>query len=327
MLYYEMVRGIPRRRISPPHRMGNAMKRENRLVLIMIALLLCLLCACAAPEPEPVPEAPAEPFGPALPADREIRAQGFYREDGGFVYVDENGSVLRTPGACEALGTRFWVRDDGTVSILSHTVTLADGRRFLLEDGDIVKAIGLHEYYGDLYFLQPDFSLLCGGSWKGLRFGDDGAYTCGNCEIDAFVNDLVNEVTEPAMTREEKLRAVYAYVFEHTEYQSNNNHVPRGAAASSWTEENMLRLMHRGKGNCYCYASLMYYCAKRLGYYNAKAISGGVMLNNDHGWLEIPVDGVPTVTDPELESKNYSTPGHIFLTPYDQTPWTYYLNE
>lgn len=300
--------------------------------VLLIAALLCALCACASAPSEAAPEAaPAEvygpmpPFGPALPDGwRAPQAPGFHCDGGVFSYADETGAVLCTPGDYTQLGTRFLCGDDGTLTILSHAVTLADGRRFLIRDGDIVRQIGLHEYYGNLYFLQPDFSLLCDGFWKGLYFGPTGEYTSGSAEIDAFVNSLVNEITEPSMSREEKLRACYEYVFDHTDYQSNNLHVARGAAAASWTQEYMLRLIERGKGNCYCYAAEMFYLARRLGYYNARAISGGVMLDNDHGWVEIPVNGVPTVTDPELESKNFSSPGHLFLTPYDKTPWTYY---
>lgn len=313
------------------------MKRGKWIGAALAGLVLAVL-ACASgvlpiieekPAPEPAPEIVAAQPEPVeeKPFSTDGLEPGFTRVDGAFYYVQEDGTLLRESG-CHTLGdTRVYCEGESAVlQILSHQVELSDGRRFLVEGGEIVRSMGLKDFYGNLYFLKPDFSLLCDGSWKGMRFGADGVYTCGNAEIDDFINAIVREVTEPSMNREEKLRACYEYVFEHTGYQSNNRHVARGAAASSWTEESMLRLIERGKGNCYCYAAEMYYLAKRVGYYNARAISGGVMLDNDHGWLEIEVNGEPTVTDPELESKNFSTSGHIFLTPYDDTPWDYFVD-
>ena len=305
------------------------MKRENWIRAALTGLLLAVLVCVSGALPKSEEESASEAASAVAESERPLFSTeglmpGIVLVEGVFYCVQEDGSLLQKPG-CHSLGdTRVYCEGKSAVlHILSHTVQLSDGRRFLLEGGDIVRAIGLREHHGSLYFLQPDFSALCDGSWKGMRFGPDGKYTCGNAEIDAFVDAIVREVTDPSMSREEKLYACYEYVFEHTDYQSNNNHVARGAACSSWTEEAMLRLMERGKGNCYCYAAEMYYLAKRVGYYNARAISGGVMPDNDHGWLEIPVNGEPTVTDPELESKNFSEPGHIFLTPYDDTPWEY----
>lgn len=332
------------------------MKRAKFVLIIMLGIILISLCSIMHPKEETVAEevpvqmdehillrkaqyTSAQKPLTELPMvvdsyERQTHLQftpsllepGLHRVNGRFYYVDADGTFRQTPGVDTENATRFYCTGkDGEVKILSRMATMADGRCFLIQDGDIIKVIGLHEFFGKLYFFKPDFSILCNDTWKTLQFGPDGAYTSGNDEIDTYVDELIHSVTDNTMNRQEKLYACYAYVFDHNEYQSNNLHVPRGADETEWTEDYMLRLIERGKGNCYCYASEMYYIAKRLGYYDAHAVSGGVMLDNDHGWLELIVEGVPTVTDPELESKWFSTPGNIFLTPYKETPWTYYL--
>lgn len=310
------------------------MQRRTVIVISAMCVLLVLLCTKAAwqpPQSEVRPKAHAAPTmrtaEPAASTFSAAAGPGLYLRDETFYCVDSDGSLVTAAGDYTVDGTRFWCTGAGDgLRILSHTARMADGSRYLISDGEIVQSSGLTEYDGSLYYLNPDFTLLCDDSWNTLCFGADGRYTSGDTDIDAFVDAIIASETSASMTQEEKLRACYEYVFYHTDYQSDNHHVTRGAAMSSWTQDAMHRLMERGKGNCYCYAAEMYYLARRLGYYNARAISGSVMLDNDHGWLEIPVDGVPTVVDPELESKNYSAPGHLFLTPYDETPWHYYLD-
>ena len=87
----------------------------------------------------------------------------------------------------------------------------------------------------------------------------------------------------------------------------------------------MLRLIERGMGNCYCYASEMYYFARRLGYYQATAISGRFGAGwDDHGWVELPIDGVAYVLDPQGNWRNSpQKPGYLFLVRYDEAPYSY----
>ena len=58
-------------------------------------------------------------------------------------------------------------------------------------------------------------------------------------------------------------------------------------------------MLSKGRGNCYCYASVFWYLARWIGY-DAKIISG-YMYSGDHSWVEI--DGY--IYDTQLEWRYY----------------------
>ena len=223
---------------------------------------------------------------------------------------------------------RYSCSDAGVCFVSATFLTAADGTEHYVDPscGTVVeREEGPVEIDGRLYCLDAS-STVIRGDWRGMYFGADGAYTSGNPVIDSFVDGIIEASTNASMTPLEKFRACYEYVFYHVDYRANNDHVPIGADASEWCEKYMLRLIEQGKGNCYCYAAEMYYIARRLGFWQAKAISGAVTVTRkgEHGWLEITLDGVDTVTDPELEQARFKEPGHVFLAPYGETPWIYH---
>ena len=183
-----------------------------------------------------------------------------------------------------------------------------------------------------MYYAVSSGKMLRNADWNTLHFGNDCKYSSGNATIDQYVDAIIAEKTNSSMSREEKLRACYSYVSYHSaNYYPNNNHVPRGQDCSLWAETYMLRLISNGKGNCYCFASEFYYLARRLGYWQARAVSGGIYArNSDHGWVEIEQDGTVYLCDPRADYSNYVKtrglePGNLFMKPYNQVSWPYYL--
>lgn len=233
----------------------------------------------------------------------EVPAAGLHRQDGIAYYIQEDGTLYTTPGLSEiSVGTVYVVDESGIIYADNQTHMTPDGVIFSRRSGTILK----------------------GASWKGYIFDENGYYTSGNESIDVYIKQMIAEVTTEVMTQEEMLRACYDYIYYNINYQSNNNHPPRGADPSTWTEESMLRLMERGKGNCYCYASEMYYLARQLGYSEVTAVSGKFAVrHSDHAWTEITLDGIPYIVDPEADSKCNPTPGMFFLARYDGTPYTF----
>ena len=255
-------------------------------------------------------------------------ADGFYRHCG-KLYFARGGLLLHELTDGSWYGLEFHCDPDGVCSVGTGFLVMAKGERYHMIDGAYDTRTGLVELDGAMYCLLDGGRLVCNADWNSLYFGADGRYTSGNEKIDAYVDQILASCTNSSMTQQQKLYALYSYVFYHMIYQSDVNHVAQGADPSTWCETYMLRLIERGRGNCYCYASEMYYFARRIGYWNAKAISGkvsggGPNGRTDHGWLEIPINGVKTVTDPELESKLFPQPGNIFLKPYNKTPFPYY---
>ena len=178
-----------------------------------------------------------------------------------------------------------------------------------------------------MYYVQEDGTLLRNGEYQGLRFGGNAAYTSGNSRIDTEMDRIVALVTEDDMTPEEKLFACYRYVFSISlNYLSNNNHVPRGQDCSLWAETYMLRLLNQnGRGNCYCFAAEYYYLCRRVGFWQAKAVSGGLYYRSyDHGWVEMTLNGTCFLFDPRTDARYNKTPGALFMIPYAEAPYTYF---
>ena len=246
---------------------------------------------------------------------------------GGNLYVVEQGSFVTQPGPGITGDVSYTCNGaSGVVAVASPLASLADGRLCRLVDGVPDHTPGLYEIGNGLYCVGDDGFCLVNEEWETLFFGNDGRYTSGNEQIDTFIDAVLSEYTDDSMEQEEKLWACYQYIFHHVNYRSNNRHVPRGQDCREWTEEYMLRLLEQGKGNCYCYASEMYYFCRRLGYWQVRAVSGGVSgANYDHGWAELAVDGVPYILDPERAFRQNLKPENFFLAAYDAAPDRYLL--
>ncbi len=251
---------------------------------------------------------------------------GFSLSDGklhllldGRTVVDCRGQFGGVNYRCDAGGTCV-IEEDQTL------LPLLDGTICVLKNGTPCFGCGFFELQGNCYYGLDSGLLFTDGVIDGLQFDSVGRYTSGNAQIDAAVRQLIFDVTDDTMTQEEKLRACYDAVYSNVYYQPNNTHIPHGAPAEDWAEDAMLRLLDRGRGNCYCYAAQMYYIARQLGYKDVRAVSGMDAPDwyyIDHGWAEITIDGVPYILDPEMERMRNCRRGRLFLVTYDDTPWRY----
>lgn len=242
----------------------------------------------------------------------------------GSIRLIKNGYFVAKEGTGTFGGVSYRSTANGVITVPDGALKLCDNSTVLIINGKAVSADGLYDTPNGLFCIQNG-KLLIDKYYNTLYFGKDGKYTSGNKDIDSFIDNILASITWVGMTQEQKLRACYDYIYNHVDYRSNNNHVPRGAAPSEWTEEYMLRLINTGKGNCYCYASEMYYFARRIGYYSANAVSGGVTPDNlDHGWCTVTVNGQVLMLDPELDTSSGPYPGSVFLVTYKNAPFHYW---
>lgn len=253
-------------------------------------------------------------------------ADGFFLLDG-KLRLSLNGQPVRDKSG-KFGGVSYRCAPNGTCTIEGeHTLLhLCDGTLCVLKDGAPWRNRGFFEYQGNCYYGTESGLLLANAERDGMQFDAGGRYTSGNEQIDEAVRQLIADATDDTMTQEEKLRACYDEVRAHVYYQSNNTHVAHGAPAEEWTEDAMLRLLERRRGNCYCYAAQMYYIARQLGYTDVRAVSGRDAPDYyyiDHGWTEITVDGVAYILDPEMERMRRCRQGRLFMVTYDDTPWQY----
>ena len=306
----------------------------RRAIGLGLALTVLLCCSACTERQDASVEAPARAEQGSLPAGEpgnaaepaaEYPADGFYVKDGQICLI-RGGKPVQTAedGSFQGYAYRCY-GEDGLCSVDAELLATADGQLYHLIDGMPDTQEGLLELDGALYCRQSGGILLRDGDWQTLHFGASGRYTSGNVTIDRYIDGILSECTTEDMTQEERCLACHRFVSGGVVYRANNDHVPQGADCTLWCEENMLRLMEQDSGNCYCYAAEMYYLARRLGYWQATAIAGAVITSDyDHSWLEIKLDGVRLVTDPQLAKTRGYDPDQFFMKPYGETVFTYY---
>ena len=145
--------------------------------------------------------------------------------------------------------------------------------------------------------------------------------TTGSTELDNHLRSIVMNVTNDGMTQEQKLRALYVYTRDSFTYLRRPAY-PFGVL--DFMQEDALRILNTGYGNCYCYASLFWYLSRWIGY-DSLIYSGTVGGNRSpHSWVEISFDGRYYIFDTELEMA-YHKKGRYDINLYKTTGsgWNY----
>lgn len=176
---------------------------------------------------------------------------------------------------------------------------------------------------GYLYRLGEDGYFLTDETADGLYFSASGRYTSGSLELDAYVAEYLAPLAGEGLTRLEMLEEMFNQVRDGFRYLRRNLYEP---GATGWEIEEALTMFETGKGNCYCYNGAFWALARGLGY-NAVTYSGTISKNKDpHAWVEILLDGVPYICDPEIEMNYWSLHQYVntFMLPYEKAEgWQY----
>ncbi|MBO6052491.1 MAG: S-layer homology domain-containing protein [Clostridia bacterium] len=177
----------------------------------------------------------------------------------------------------------------------------------------------------DYSIMGADGQLLTDTVWGNhLILDASGTYTCGDADVDAMAKAILASITTPSMSREDKLEAAFVYVRDGYFYRRNNFYE---VGQTGWEVEEARTMYETGKGNCYNYTAAFCMLARQLGY-DANAISGLVGIEQQqHGWVEIPVDGELLIFDTTLESsylaEDPSWNLKFFGLSYADIPWPY----
>lgn len=91
-------------------------------------------------------------------------------------------------------------------------------------------------------------------------------------------NQIVEKITNPKMTKEQKLKKCFDYTIQTYGYQTWRTFSNTSGWELSYAED----MFFRGRGNCFSYASAFAFLANAVGYKNVYVISSG-----GHGWAEI----------------------------------------
>ena len=159
-------------------------------------------------------------------------------------------------------------------------------------------APGFLPIHGKLYCIGDDGTILTDTQVDGFTFGPDGVYTSGSAELDGYVLDILARIdaAHPYAEPLELLRAAFEYARDSFTYFRKP---ALTFGATGWEIECAVDMLGSGRGNCYDYAAVFWALARGLGY-DAKAYSGTIS-EQPHGWVEIMIDDVNYLFDPELE--------------------------
>ena len=181
---------------------------------------------------------------------------------------------------------------------------------------------GFHSIDGWLYFAR-DGHFLTSQTVGSFTFGADGRYTTGNAALDQKLAEIIRTQTSGGMTRDETLRALYNYVRDNFTYIKRDL-VSKGQ--TGWEPAYAERFFADGRGNCYGFAAAFQQLARAIGV-EAVTVVGQLGKNRQpHGWVEISLDGVNAVYDPEIEMvyRGRGRAFDMFRFQYSAAPFDYW---
>ena len=136
----------------------------------------------------------------------------------------------------------------------------------------------------------------------------DGRYHTGDPELDEMLYAIVEEQTDESMSDEEKLHALFLYVCTDNFHYLRRNSYALGE--TGWENAEAKTMLTEKKGNCYNFAATFCLLARCIGY-DAVAYSGTIYGQQEdwqpvppdrpHGWVEINIDGVDYIFDPDMQ--------------------------
>lgn len=221
-------------------------------------------------------------------------------------YFQSNGRAF-TSGWTEADGVNIYVQTNGRVAKDSF-VTIEE----------------------KLYYFAPDFSLTTGGWFcvgDGYYYADETGALATNTVLEGYsLNDagktatkyrviqLVNEHTDPSMTDQEKIEAIYNWLLKNSmNYIRTYEHVKADWVwKDSWVDDMAASQLNNWGGNCFRYAALSGMMIREATGLKVTVYHGYVINSPTnrapHGWITVEQDGVLYAYDVELDKHaGYST--------------------
>ncbi len=133
--------------------------------------------------------------------------------------------------------------------------------------------------------------------------------------LDAFVKQKCGTNGEKSLRKAYQIISRYPYRVENVE--------PKGSW-QKWSVPFAKDMYSNRSGNCYRYASLMCWVARRLGY-DAKTVAGYVYTSSHvpepHGWCEVNVNGKAYVIDPDM--MHFHGERNWYMVTYAKAPIEY----
>lgn len=199
-------------------------------------------------------------------------------------------------------GVEYWTRTEPRHTVLPDGYHTINGRLYRVQDGMVLRSVIV----------------------DGFAYDANGCYSTGSEYLDQRLPEIVSQVTDSSMTRNQKLRALYNYVRDNYRYLKRRL---VGKDEAGWEYAAAEEFLQTGAGNCFSYAATYCLLARQLGL-PAYTVVGNlyISVNQDHGWVEIPLDGNTYLFDTELEwsfRNRHHKSVNLFMIDINHAPYTY----
>lgn len=241
-----------------------------------------------------------------------------------YFYFEENGKAFTDGWKAVPFGTQsydYFFQDNGRAKTAQWETT--DGTdRYLMANGRVARN-AFATIDGSIYYFDENYTVKTGGWFcvgNGYYYATDTGALLTDTVVEGYALDsagksstkyriiqYVNEHTDPSMTDQEKIEALYDWVLKgNMKYISGYEHVKADWDwPDNWVDYMATSLMDNWGGNCFRFASffgMMVHEATGLpvAVYHGKTprASGGLTA---HGWAAVYQDGQWYVYDPELQ--------------------------
>ena len=255
---------------------------------------------------------------------------GFYQADNGVMWSNGDGTFL-TDNWLFFAGLAYHVDQNGLIQIGFHKI--GGVQYYLPADGRIIP--GWNTVGNDTFFILENGSLAVNTVVDGKKIGADGRVTGAApaqtaptaptapaqpaAPMTAFhgtVQQILNQITTPEMTPDQKLLAAYVWVMDATTYLRSYE-----TPAGDWTKAYAMDIYSTGRGNCYRYAAAFAYLARALGY-ETRVCTGSIQATRGgltpHAWVEINFGDQWLLFDPDMQDARRGV--NYFAVTYDAFP-------
>ena len=207
------------------------------------------------------------------------------------------------PGFIRIDDTLYHVNNDLRLDYYEAGFHTIEGQlRYCSEDGYAIDQFysGCQEINGSMYYALSGGGFLVDGYIGYLYFGEDGAYTSGNKNLDALVNDFLDGIlNDDSLTDREKLRAAYDRMKSRLWYFNHGDIYYNGT--TYWAADVAEKMFEFKAGHCFYWAAACKYLAQRLGYQAEVAVGDCGTLYEYHAWVVVFENNEQYILDPELE--------------------------
>ena len=241
-----------------------------------------------------------------------------------YYYFQPTGRAL-TSDFKSVDGTDYYFQENGRAA--QETFVTVDGALAYF-DGNYARAADGWFCVGDGYYYADASGVLLTDTVKeGYRLD-----ASGRCSTKYRIIQYVNDITDPSMTDQQKIDAVYDWILDsRLTYLRSYEHVSSSWVwEGGWTDDMAASLMDRQGGNCYRYASFFGFLVHEATglpviVYHGMTPGQSVPFTY-HGWTAVKQDGVWYSYDPELQKFSKFTEDLCRKRPYSQAYGVLYFD-